>query len=47
MDPSVSQKDQDTCFPNGVETIQMPSGLAYVRTTPSCGIHECWDRGLL
>ncbi|XP_067001155.1 peroxiredoxin-6 [Anabrus simplex] len=47
VEPDVPQAALPKLFPRGVETIKMPSGMAYVRTT-SDYLHssECWD-GLL
>ncbi|KAK7861795.1 hypothetical protein R5R35_000564 [Gryllus longicercus] len=45
LEPSVREEQAAQLFPKGVETVRMPSGLAYVRKTHHYTAHskECWD----
>ncbi|GLH02306.1 Peroxiredoxin-6 [Gryllus bimaculatus] len=45
LEPSVRDEQAAQLFPKGVETVRMPSGLAYVRKTHHYTAHskECWD----
>lgn len=44
--PEVPDEDLPRLFPGGVEKVNMPSGIAYVRITRDYEhASECWDCG--
>jgi hypothetical protein len=46
--PDVPDEDLPRLFPGGVEKVNMPSGIAYVRFTRDYGhAGECWDGGIV